>query len=160
MEGNDYKCFHLVFPFVEGYIDRVIGYQHDLFLANICRNFTTVILDWLYKKNSLGYSQDYMAEIGDRIFILKLQCIKRVQKHCDTEIRKLKFRLLDHLVQDQYRLGSLTIIDSSPHEHFNKFYKHHISQIPKRLQQEWMKGWKIWDQKLQIYIEVQHMQPF
>lgn len=133
LEGKDFKCLDMVFPFVAAYIDRVTGYQDNAPLTDICTSYTTLMQDLLYDNTSTGWSRDMIADITHRISLLKSKCVHTFEKHCEHGIHTLKFHLLDHVVEDLSKFGGLNILDASPYEHFNTFFKQSYRSTSKRI---------------------------
>lgn len=66
--------------FMAGYIERVTGFQDDYPLRNNCTDKPTLLRDFLKHYNSFGLSPDLIADILNRISILKLIYIEKFQK--------------------------------------------------------------------------------
>lgn len=52
--------------------------------------------------------------------------------NCDYGLYTLQYHLLDRIVEDIRRLGSVTVLDSSPHEHLNMHIKQGNNRILQR----------------------------
>ena len=63
LEGKDFKCLDMVFPFVSGYIDRISDYNDEVPLTEICTTYTTLMQDLLYDNKILGWSKDRLVTL-------------------------------------------------------------------------------------------------
>ena len=72
-------------------------------------------------------------QTASTIVDFKKQVWTLFRPHCERGLNTLKFHLLDHLVDDLQRFGSIHILSASPYEHFNLIVKQAYSGTSKRL---------------------------
>ena len=57
LEGKDYRNLDMVFPFVEGLIDKITGFQNNAPLTEISSQYSDIMLSLLYDHRRVGWSQ-------------------------------------------------------------------------------------------------------
>lgn len=89
------------FHFVAGDKHVLTGYQDEdeVSLTKIRRINKRQMQTVLCEKTAVGWSQDSIAEISDKIIISKLQGVETFQALCGTRIHILKFHILKNLVE-------------------------------------------------------------
>ena len=134
VEGKDYRVLDIVFPFVFGYADIWLGSQDEAPLTRIHVFYTDLVNRLMSNNHSRGWSAADMDELQNAVREFKklLWCV--FGPHCNNGLNTLKFHLLDHLVHDLKRFGSISVLSASPYEHFNYVIKQSYASTSKRLQ--------------------------
>lgn len=50
--------------------------------------------------------------------------VRTFHKHCDSGLYTLKTHVLDHIVEDIWRIGTLSAMNTGPYAHFNVHIKY------------------------------------
>lgn len=131
LEGKDYRNLDYVFPFVAAFIDRVTGCEeggittvHTVYSYLLFRLFTEV--------EQHGISHIEALKIRASIKRLKKECKRVFDPYVQKGLYTLKFHLLDHLVEDLLKYGSLDYLNAGPYEYYNTVVKKHYRATSKR----------------------------
>lgn len=131
LEGKDYKTLDYVFPFVAAFVDRITGCQRDGITAvhTLYSELLKILFDDV---ETYGLGNDEADKVEYMIDHLKKECKKVFGPYVEKGMYTLKFHLLDHLVPDLKRYGSLDVLDGGPYEYFNTVVKLHYRLTSKR----------------------------
>ena len=123
LEGKDYKALDTVFPFVFAYVDIWLQQETEASLTSVHVNYTDLVQQIMSDNNGLGWSEESLSSLEDRISSFKQEMSDLFHKASPTGIGTLKFHLLDHIVHDIRCFGSIRMLTASPFEHFNTHIK-------------------------------------
>lgn len=131
LEGKDYRNLDYVFPFVAAFVDRISGCEeggitavHTLYSNLLFKLFTEIEND--------GISYIELRKIEALVRRLKKECKRLFDPYVKKGLYTLKFHLLDHLVEDLGKYGSLDYLNGGPYEYFNAVVKQHYRDTSKR----------------------------
>ena len=123
LEGKDYKNLDTVFPFVFAYVDTWLGQESTAPLTTIHTQYTSFVQQIMSDNNGLGWSTEALSNVQQTVASFKYQMTSLFHDCSPTGIATLKFHLLDHIIQDLQRFGSIRMLTASPFEHFNVHIK-------------------------------------
>jgi len=95
---------------------------------------TEIVNQLLSNNYSTGCSTRKMEELMVSIHTFKSAVWRLFGPHCENGLNTLKFHLLDHLVDELARFGTVLVLSASPYEHFNLIVKQSYASTSKRLQ--------------------------
>lgn len=133
LEGKNYRSVDLVFPFLMGFLDRVLGFQETPTLTKMHTTYTDLMVHCLHDAQTTGWTAKSILTVAENITSMKKMIVSQYGPHSTTGLYTLKFHLLDHLPEDISRFGSLSMLDASPYEHFNTVIKNAYRQTSQRL---------------------------
>lgn len=133
LEGKDYRTLDMSFPFIFGYVGTWLGYYEDASLTRVHVMYTDLVNRVMSDNNSNGWSTEDLEELRSTVLLFKKQVWALFGPHCDRGLNTLKFHLLDHLVDDLQRFGTIRVLSASPYEQFNLIVKQSYSGTLKRL---------------------------
>ena len=134
LEGKDYRTLDMFFPFIFGYVDSWLGYAEDAPLTKIHVMYTDLVNRLMSNNNGNGWSTGELQDLRSAVHLFKEHVWTLFGPHCDRGLNTLKFHLLDHLVDDLERFGTIHVLNASPYEHFNLIVKQSYAGTSKRLQ--------------------------
>ena len=133
LEGKDYRALDVMFPFVFGYVDCWLGTSAEASLTKIHVSYTDLVNRLMTDNFGEGWSAADFSDMQKEVSAFKEDISKLFGPHCKTGLQTLKFHLLDHMVLDLERFGSLRVLSASPYEHFNLFVKQAYNSTSKRI---------------------------
>lgn len=134
LEGKDYRTLDCFFPFIFAYVDSWLGYSEEAPLTKIHVLYTDLVNRLMSDNYSNGWSDAELQDLRSTVLTFKKQVWSLFGPHCDRGLNTLKFHLLDHLVDDLQRFGTVRVLSASPYEHYNVVIKQSYSGTSKRLQ--------------------------
>lgn len=132
LEAKDYWAVDMVFPFVAGCLDRICGESDSAPLTTICTRYTEIVTSAMrygYKKEWTEYD---IQELESMVRDFKRITLSVLGDHHATQLKTLKFHLLDHLGNDIRRMGSLQAVDAGVYEHAHLIFKRQYQRTSKR----------------------------
>lgn len=84
--------------------------------------------------DSMGWCTKDLQSMRTKVLEFKAKVWNLFRPHCKPGLNTLKFHLLDHLVDDLERFGTIRVLSASPYENFNLIVKQAYSGTSKRLQ--------------------------
>jgi hypothetical protein len=131
LEGKDYRNLDYVFPFVAAFIDRVSGLQEEG-ITTVHTVYSNLLFKLFVEVEQYGMSNIQALKIAALIRRLKKECKRVFDPYVNKGLYTLKFHLLDHLVEDIMKYGSLDYLSAGPYEYFNTVVKKHYRATSKR----------------------------
>lgn len=132
LEGKNYRSVDMVFPFISAFIDRVTGFENAADMTRVCTLYTEIMTSALYDFPRNPPDSEIISEFKKKVQYFKVLTIKTFQDFCVSGLFTLKFHLLDHMVEDMERFGSLQVLDASAFEHYNTDIKAAIRRTSQR----------------------------
>ena len=133
LEGKDFKALDFVFPFIFAYVDTWLGYEDSAPLTKLHVSYTSLTNQIMSDNYGNGWSTSDLTTLRHDISAFKINVTSVFQPHCETGLSTLKYHLLDHLVTDLERFGSIRVLSASPFEHFNLHIKKAYGASSKRI---------------------------
>lgn len=133
LEGKENRALDIVFPFVLAYVDTWTGFQDDAPLTKLHVQYTELTNRLMTDNFHNGWSSSDLDNIRVSISTFKHAFWTLFGPHCSHGLNTLKFHLLDHLVDDLERFGSIHVLSESLYEHFNYIVKQAYNSTSKRL---------------------------
>jgi hypothetical protein len=133
LEGKDFHNLDAYFPFIFGYVDCWLGYEHEAPLTKVHTAYTDIVNTLLSDNLGVGWTDMDLENMQSRIQSFKAMVSDLFSSEFPRVLLTLKFHLLDHMVCDIERFGSLKALCASPFEHYNLFVKQAYSSTSKRL---------------------------
>jgi len=134
LEGKNYRAVDMVFPFLAAFFDRAVGFSQDPSFTALNTMYTDIMVCVLHDYPRSGISSEDVEDLGNRVLQFKEAVIAFFGDYCDKGVFTLKFHLLDHMVDDLRRFGSLSVLDASAYEHFNTDIKSAVRRTSQRNQ--------------------------
>lgn len=131
LEGRDYKGLDKVFPFVAAFIDRCTGHERTAPMTRVHTMYSEIVNEVTGDGEYKIRSEEELVKLEERVKEFKRELVERFDDHCESGLYTLKFHLLDHMVEDIRKFGTLSVLDGSPFEHFNV----HIKQAYRKTSQ-------------------------
>ena len=131
LEGKDYRNLDYVFPFVAAFIDRVTGCEEGG-ITTVHTVYSNLPFILFTEVEQHGVSHIEGLKIGALIKRLKKECKRVFDPYVQKGLYTLKFHLLDHLVEDLLKYGSLDYLSAGPYEYYNTVVKKHYRGTSKR----------------------------
>ena len=133
LEGNDLKCVDMVFPFVTAFVDRVLCMENEGSLTRISSTYSDIMVSVLFDQPRLGWTPEEMAKLSTTVQEWKKLVVEFFGAYCETGLFTLKFHMLDHMVTDIRKFGTLSVLSASQFEHFNTDIKKAVRQTSQRV---------------------------
>ena len=131
LEGKDYRNLDYFFPFVAAFVDRISGCTEGS-LTLVHTLYSKLLHELLVEVEYEGISTIQLKKIQCLINLLKRESKKLFEPYVQKGLFTLKFHLLDHLVEDLSKYGSLQYLDSGPYEYFNSVLKRFYRETSRR----------------------------
>lgn len=133
LEGKDYYAVDMVFPFVAAFIDRSLGFEEKCELTRMNVLYIEIINKVLVDHRDRRWREGELLRLRGEIREFKSVVEGAFASHCPSGLYTLKYHLLDHLVEDLERFGSISFMDAGPFEHFNVVIKQSYRMTSRRL---------------------------
>jgi len=134
LEGKNFRSIDLVFPFIASFIDRALGFQGNPVITTVKTMHTEVMVTCLHDFPRKGVSEVDLQDFEKKIYNFKKTVMQFYGKYCEKGLFTLKFHLLDHMVEDMRKFGTLSVLDASAYEHFNTDIKAAVRRTSQRSQ--------------------------
>jgi hypothetical protein len=132
LEGKDHKNLDAFFPFVFSYVDVWLGYENKAPLTMVYTMYVDIVNKLTTDNFGNGWTADDRKTLRDSIHVFKKLVSSVFRPHFENSILTLKFHLLDHVVDDLERFGSIKVLSASPFEHFNLNIKQAYAKTSRR----------------------------
>ena len=127
LEARQYKAVDMVFPIVAAYIDRVCGETSNCPTTKTATKYCDIVLDTFRRSRRQGWTSSELHRLKEDIANFKTVCKNTYANYQPSRMGTLKFHLLDHLVEDLKRLGTVDVMDAGlfeqSHTRFKRKYK-------------------------------------
>ena len=133
LEGKDYKQLDYVFPFVMAFVDRITG-MIDNGQTKVHTMYSDLLYQLYHNIERNGLNPQTADSLEQHIALFKQTCKDIFEKHVNRGLFTLKFHLLDHLVEDLRKYGTLDFLDAGPYENYNATIKGFYKLTSKRKQ--------------------------
>jgi hypothetical protein len=133
LEGKDFHNLDAYFPFIFAYVDGWLGYENKAPLTKVHTTYTDIVNTLLSDNFGQGWTDMDLENMRSQIQSFKRMVSDLFSSEFPRVLLTLKFHLLDHMVCDIERFGSLKVLCASPFEHYNLFIKQAYSSTSKRL---------------------------
>lgn len=98
-------------------INRCTGCGEKPSLIKVHVLYSEPMLRMTKDEVSKGWKGNKMMELQCKIEELKRLLVRKFSVHCISSLRKLKFHLLDYVVEELRVVETLTVLDASLFEH-------------------------------------------
>ena len=133
LEGKDYRNLDYFFPFVYAYVDGWLGNHDTAPLTSIHTKYTDIMQQLYSDNHGFGWNDQALVEFNDTLHHFKTDMTSLFQVFCPTDMGTLKYHLLDHIIDDLSKFGSIRLLSASPYEHFNLQIKAAYASTSKRI---------------------------
>lgn len=135
LEGKHYKNIETFMPFIGAICDRFLNSQQNNSTLSVSKLFTIYIdmLHMIYRvgKDKYWTTRD-IKQLETQIALYKVSTVNVFKSYQRSEMKLMKFHLLDHLVEDIKVLGSLSIGSSNIFEFTHVLFKRLYNTTSKR----------------------------
>lgn len=132
LEARDHKSMDMVFPFIAAYIDRCYGEIEQCPTTRVSSLYSTILFTLARKGDRCGWTPDDLSLLRTHIHRFKHIFVDLFARYQPSGMGTLKFHLLDHLVDDIKRLGSISVMDAGPFEYSHTLFKQQYRGTSKR----------------------------
>lgn len=117
LEGKEFLCLDMLFSFVNASIDRVIGCDDTAPLTSVHVKYSDSTDSLTAVHRGKGWHTKGIKSVLDDVYSFKKSMVGLFHESCPTELHRLKFHMLHHVVDDLERFGTLHVLDELPYEH-------------------------------------------
>lgn len=125
LEAKDYRAVDMVFPFIAAFIDRCCDEVSDAPITTICTSYGDITNQALRHGSEEPWTKKEIDELEKRIDMFKVKCRETLGPFHPSELRTLKFHLLDHLCDDIRTSGGMQYVHAGPYEASHTMFKEH-----------------------------------
>ncbi len=134
LEGKHYKQIETLLPFLGAICDRFIRSEGD-YNSQVTHLFTTYVdmLHMIFRSGRERYwTYQDKSDLETHIKCFKYNAVKLFKPYQKSNMKLIKFHLLDHLMQDLETLGSVSIGSSNLFEFTHTLFKRLFNTTSKR----------------------------
>ena len=123
LEASDLLCVDQIFPFIGALVDRLCGEVEEAPTTKVMTMYTDIV-SLLYRRNmEPGHSEQDIIVLRNKIKSFKELSCKLYGKYQSSQMRTLKFHMLDHVLSDIECFGALDAMDAGVYESSHKEVK-------------------------------------
>lgn len=116
---NDYRSLDRVFSFVAAFIDRGARHERTASVTKIHAIYIVILCDVTGGKRQRASTEEVMEMLYERVKTFKRMLVVTFHELGDSGFYTFKYRLLDHMMNDLLKFGTLSVLDRNLYEHFN-----------------------------------------
>lgn len=113
----------MLFSLIPGFIGRESHHIVEVPMTKVHKMYSDLARRLSEFRWNGESSSPWLTGLGEKIAWFKELVKATFDQHCESGLNRMKCHLLDHVVQDLKRFGSLRILDGSPFERSNLHIK-------------------------------------
>lgn len=101
-----------MFPFVVDFIDRSTWQKRSLHMTSVHTLYNEIVCDLKRDVEQQIWDEKELGRLYRTVNQFKTILVEKFNQYCDSGLDTLKYHLLDHMVEDLQRFGTLSVKDS------------------------------------------------